>query len=245
MKLLVGLGNPGEKYARTRHNAGFMAIERIAERHGFPAWRKRFAGLVTEGELGGEKCLLLKPQTYMNESGRSVGEAVRFLKLELADVIVIHDEIDLAPGKLRVKAGGGNAGNNGLRSITAHIGNDYVRVRIGIGHPGAKEAVQYYVLHDFAKVEQVWLEPMLDAIADAAGLLIQGNSARFLNEIAPKTQISEEPKERKGKPKDEAREPGRSPPPRGAPTSGPPAEAAIPGGPLAAKLRAWLTGKKD
>ena len=140
MKLFVGLGNPGAEYAFNRHNVGFMAADAIAATHGFPAWRKRFQGLAAEGRLGREQVLLLKPQTYMNESGRSVGEAVRFYKLDLADVIVFHDELDLVPGKVRVKAGGGVAGHNGLRSITAHIGNDYVRVRIGIGHPGSKES---------------------------------------------------------------------------------------------------------
>ena len=138
MKLFVGLGNPGAEYAFNRHNVGFMAADAIAATHGFPAWRKRFQGLAAEGRLGREQVLLLKPQTFMNESGRSVGEAVRFYKLDLADVIVFHDELDLVPGKVRVKAGGGVAGHNGLRSITAHIGNDYVRVRIGIGHPGSR-----------------------------------------------------------------------------------------------------------
>jgi PTH1 family peptidyl-tRNA hydrolase len=184
MKLLVGLGNPGPKYARNRHNVGFMALERIAERHRFGPWKRKFAGLAADGEIAGEKVLALKPQTYMNESGRSVGEAARFLKVALADIIVIYDEIDLAPGKLKAKTGGGNAGHNGLRSISAHLGNDYVRVRIGVGHPGARELVAGYVLHDFAKADAAWLEPLLDAVADAAPRLVAGEEARFLGDVA-------------------------------------------------------------
>ncbi len=168
MKLFVGLGNPGAQYALNRHNVGFMAADAIAASHDFPTWRKRFSGLAAEGKLGGESVLLLKPQTYMNESGRSVGEAVRFYKLDLADVIVFHDELDLAPGKVRVKTGGGTAGHNGLRSLTAHIGNDYVRVRIGIGHPGNKALVHNHVLQNFAKADHAWLETLLGAIAEAA-----------------------------------------------------------------------------
>jgi len=184
MKLFVGLGNPGPKYARHRHNVGFMAVDRIAERHGFSPWRRRFQGETAEGTIGGERVLLLKPITYMNESGRAVGEAARFLKIDLADIVVFHDELDLAPGKVRVKTGGGNAGHNGLRSISAHVGNDFVRVRIGIGHPGSKEAVVPYVLHDFAKADQEWLDPLLDNIANAAGRLAAGDTARFLTDIA-------------------------------------------------------------
>ncbi|HEU0018312.1 MAG TPA: aminoacyl-tRNA hydrolase, partial [Methyloceanibacter sp.] len=161
MKLFVGLGNPGAEYAFNRHNVGFMAADAIASEHGFPAWRKRFSGLTAEGKLGREQVLLLKPQTYMNESGRSVGEAARFYKLGLDEVIVFHDELDLVPGKVRVKTGGGSAGHNGLRSITAHLGNDYVRVRIGIGHPGSKELVTNWVLQNFVKSDREWLEPLL------------------------------------------------------------------------------------
>ena len=188
MKLFVGLGNPGAKYAGHRHNVGFHAVERIAERHGFGPWRKKFSGFVTEGTLGGEKVLLLKPDTYMNESGRAVGDAARFLKISEADVIVFHDELDLAPGKLRVKTGGGNAGHNGLRSISAHLGNDTKRVRIGIGHPGAKELVHHWVLGDFAKSDRVWLLPLLDAIADAAPRLAAGDEERFMTDVARLTQ---------------------------------------------------------
>jgi PTH1 family peptidyl-tRNA hydrolase len=191
MKLFVGLGNPGSTYARHRHNVGFMALDRIAERHGLGPWRKRFHGLVCDGSIAGRRVSLLKPQTYMNDSGQSVGEAQRYLKLADSDIYVVHDEIDLAPGKLRVKAGGGNAGHNGLRSISAHIGNDYGRVRIGVGHPGAKELVHGYVLHDFAKADREWLEPLLDAIADAAGRLAAGDEARFLTDVARALQARE------------------------------------------------------
>jgi peptidyl-tRNA hydrolase len=184
MKLFVGLGNPGDKYARNRHNVGFMAVERIAAAHGFSPWRRKFQGEVAEGTIAGERVLLLKPMTYMNESGRSVGEAARFLKIDLADIVVFHDELDLQPGKVRVKTGGGNAGHNGLKSITAHVGNDYVRVRIGIGHPGSKDAVVPYVLNDFAKADYEWLDPLLDAIASAAAHLASGDLDRFQNDVA-------------------------------------------------------------
>ena len=184
MKLLVGLGNPGDRYAGNRHNVGFMAVERIALAHGCGPWKKKFQGLAADGELGREKVMLLKPQTYMNESGRSVGEAVRFLKVPIADLVVLYDEIDLAPGKLKAKTGGGNAGHNGLRSISAHLENDYVRVRIGVGHPGVKEQVANWVLNDFTKADRVWLEPLLDAIAGAAPRLATGDTERFLTDVA-------------------------------------------------------------
>jgi peptidyl-tRNA hydrolase, PTH1 family len=186
MKLLVGLGNPGEKYARNRHNVGFMALQTIAKEYRFPAWKKRFGGMAAEGEIAGEKCLLLMPLTYMNDSGRSVGEAARFLKLATSDIIVVHDEIDLAPAKLKVKTGGGVAGHNGLRSITQHLDNEYVRVRIGVGHPGSKDAVHHYVLGDFHKSEfAAWVDPMLAAMAKAAGSLVK-RSAPQAEPGAPK-----------------------------------------------------------
>jgi PTH1 family peptidyl-tRNA hydrolase len=188
MKLIVGLGNPGKTYARHRHNVGFMALERIAARHSLGPWRKRYRGLVAEGLIGGRRVMLLMPQTYMNDSGQAVGEAQRYLKIPEGDIVVLHDEIDLAPGKLKIKVGGGNAGHNGLRSISAHVGNAYARVRIGVGHPGSKDAVIGYVLHDFAKADQVWLEPMLDAIAEAAGRLAAGDDARFLTDVARRLQ---------------------------------------------------------
>ncbi len=183
MLLLVGLGNPGARYAGNRHNIGFMIVDAIAKRHGFPAWRRRFHGVASEGAIAGERVLLLLPGTYMNESGRAVADAMRFYKLELDDVIVFHDELDLAPGKVRVKKGGGVAGHNGLRSITDCIGNDYRRVRIGIGHPGAKELVHAYVLNDFAKAERPLVDALVDAIAGNADLLVQGQDASFQNKI--------------------------------------------------------------
>jgi PTH1 family peptidyl-tRNA hydrolase len=187
MRLFVGLGNPGGAHAGNRHNIGFMALDRIAADHGLAPWRARFQGQVAEGRLGGERVVLLKPQTWMNLSGQSVGEAMRYLKLEPADVIVFHDEIDLAPGKLRVKQGGGHAGHNGLRSIHAHIGEGYGRVRLGIGHPGHKDRVAGYVLEDFAKAEQGWLEDLLQGISDGAAALAAGDLAQFQNAVALRT----------------------------------------------------------
>ena len=189
MKLFVGLGNPGAEYAFNRHNVGFMAVDAIASEHGFPTWRKRFSGFTAEGKLGREQVLLLKPQTYMNESGRAAHEAARFYKLEPAEIIVFHDELDLVPGKVRVKAGGGSAGHNGLRSLTAHLGNDYVRVRIGIGHPGSKELVKNWVLQNFVKSDRDWLEPLLGAIAKAAPELAEGANDKFQSFIAHTMQI--------------------------------------------------------
>ena len=183
MLLFVGLGNPGEKYARNRHNVGFMAVDAIAKRHGFLPWRRRFQGVATEGPLGGERLQLLLPGTFMNESGHAVAEAMHFYKLALSDVVVFQDELELPPGKVRVKSGGGIAGHNGLRSITAHVGNDYRRVRIGIGHPGVKEMVHPYVLSDFAKSERGWVEALTDIIADNAELLARGQDASFQNKV--------------------------------------------------------------
>jgi PTH1 family peptidyl-tRNA hydrolase len=183
MRLFVGLGNPGSRYARNRHNVGFMVVDEIARGHGAAPWRRRFQGEAAEAVVGGERLLLLKPQTYMNESGRSVAEAQRFFKLELSDVVVFHDELDLAPAKVRVKLGGGNAGHNGLRSITAQCGNDYRRVRIGIGHPGDKDLVHAYVLSDFARSEEPWVEDLCRACADAAPVLAKGDDATFQNKV--------------------------------------------------------------
>ena len=182
--LIAGLGNPGEKYARNRHNVGFMAVDAIAERYKFSSWRPRYQGLVAEGVLNGRKTLLLKPMTYMNDSGLSVGSAARYLKLRPSDIVVIHDELDLAPAKLRAKAGGGDAGHNGLRSITAALGPDYRRVRIGIGHPGAPELVHPYVLHDFSKPDREWVAPLIDAIAQAAPYLAKNDDPGFMNKAA-------------------------------------------------------------
>lgn len=194
MKLFVGLGNPGATYSRHRHNIGFMAVARIAERHRFAPWRSKFQGKVSEGDLGGERVHLLMPDTYMNDSGRSVQDAARFLKIEDEDIVVFHDELDLAPGKVRVKLGGGNAGHNGLRSISACRSNDYVRVRLGIGHPGHKDAVHNWVLGDFAKAEATgWLPVLLDAVADAAPRLAQGENERFMSDVALATGATEPP----------------------------------------------------
>lgn len=184
MKLFVGLGNPGAKYAGNRHNIGFMAVDQIADTHGFGPWRSKFQGLVSEGRLGAAKVTLLKPETFMNKSGQSVGEAVRFFKLDPTEVTVFHDEIDLAPAKLRVKQGGGHAGHNGLRSLHAHIGDSYQRVRMGVGHPGHKDAVPHYVLKDFAKSDLDWLDDMLRGIADGAPFLADGDTGRFQNAVA-------------------------------------------------------------
>ncbi len=184
MKLIVGLGNPGEKYAGNRHNIGFMALDRVANDHGFASWRSKFQGQISEGRFGADKVLLLKPETFMNLSGQSVGEAMRFHKLAPEDVIVFHDEIDLAPSKVRLKTGGGHAGHNGLRSIHGHIGPDYDRVRLGVGHPGHKDAVPGYVLRDFAKADQGWLDDVLRGISDGIDQLVAGYGDKFLNAVA-------------------------------------------------------------
>jgi PTH1 family peptidyl-tRNA hydrolase len=184
MQLFVGLGNPGAKYAKNRHNIGFMALDQIASDHGFGPWESKFQGQIAEGLLGGHKVMLLKPETFMNLSGQSVGEAMRFYKLTPADVTVFHDEIDLAPAKLRVKQGGGHAGHNGLRSIHQHIGADYARVRLGVGHPGRKELVPGYVLQDFSKADADWLDDLLRGIGDGAPYLADGDSGKFLNAVA-------------------------------------------------------------
>lgn len=184
MLLIAGLGNPGSQYAKHRHNVGFMAADAIARRHSFSGFSKKFRGEIADGEIAGEKVLLLKPMTFMNLSGDSVGEAMRFYKLSPSDIIVIHDELDLAPGKLKLKTGGGHGGHNGLKSIDAHCGKDYKRLRVGIGHPGHKDRVNSHVLGDFSKPDLVWLEPLLDAIADHADLMAKGDDAGFLNKIA-------------------------------------------------------------
>jgi PTH1 family peptidyl-tRNA hydrolase len=183
MLLFVGLGNPGAKHAGNRHNIGFMTVEAIAKRHGFAPWRKRFQGVACEGTIGGERVILLMPATYMNESGRAVAEAMHFYKMALTDIAVFHDEIELPPMKLRVKVGGGIAGHNGLRSISAHVGNDYKRVRLGVGHPGVKELVHAHVLGDFAKSERAWVDALCGIVADNADLLAQGKDSSFQNKV--------------------------------------------------------------
>jgi len=249
MKVFVGLGNPGTQYERNRHNVGFMALDRIADVHRFAPWKKRFQALTSDGSLGDERVLLIKPQTYMNESGQSVGEALRFLKVPVADLYVFHDELDLAPGKLKVKLGGGNAGHNGLRSISAHVGNEYARIRIGIGHPGAKELVSGYVLHDFAKADAEWLEPMLEAMAKAAGRLASGDSERFQTDVARALQP---PKEKKGSGEAGAGEPAsassvREPKPPQKPRGPHPAgeRQSKRANALAENLEKWLKGRKQ
>ena len=184
MLLFVGLGNPGREHAAQRHNIGFTVLDAIAARHGAPPFRARFQGLASELPLGDDRVVLLKPETYMNESGRSVGEAARFYKLALKDIVVFHDELDIAPGAVRVKTGGGNAGHNGLRSITALLGNDYRRVRLGIGHPGIKELVLGHVLGNFAKSESTWLRALCDAVAAEAPDLVRRLDDQFQNRVS-------------------------------------------------------------
>ena len=183
MLLFAGLGNPGAKYANNRHNVGFMAADAIARRHSFSPWSRKFQAEIAEGRIGGEKVLLLKPQTFMNLSGQAVGEALRFYKLDPSAVTIFYDEIDLAAGKLRVKVGGGSGGHNGIRSLDQHIGNSYRRVRIGVGHPGVKEMVHGHVLGDFSKADREWLDVLLDAVADGADLLARGDDSGFMNRV--------------------------------------------------------------
>ncbi|MBU2580715.1 MAG: aminoacyl-tRNA hydrolase [Alphaproteobacteria bacterium] len=249
MKLIVGLGNPGQKYERNRHNVGFMAVDRIAERHEIGPFRRRFQGLVAEGRIGAERVVVLKPQTYMNESGQSVGEAARFLKIDDDDVIVLYDEIDLAPGKLKAKLGGGNAGHNGLRSISAHIDNDYTRIRIGVGHPGSKELVAGYVLHDFARSDYEWLEPLLDAIAESAGPMAEGDLAKFTAAVARRLGQGDEPDrqkpERRGRSQDAGDGPSATKPKRSRNTGGHPAgdQIAKRQNAIAENLRKWMQSR--
>jgi PTH1 family peptidyl-tRNA hydrolase len=225
MRLLVGLGNPGPDYARNRHSIGFMAADAIVRRHGFGLWRSRFQGETAEGLIDGVKVLALKPTTFMNLSGQSVAAAARFLKIAPADIIVLHDDLDLVPGRVRVKTGGGAGGHNGLKSIDAHLGPEYRRVRLGIGHPGDKDRVSGYVLGDFAKADSVWLDPLLDALAEHIAQLLAGDEPGFLTRIAQQTRP-----ERPKPPKPAA------PPAASDPVSPPPPPA--PGGALAEALGA-------
>jgi len=183
MLLFVGLGNPGARYAGNRHNIGFMAVDAIRKRHGIGPFRRKYQGVAVEGAIARERVLLLLPGTFMNESGRAVAEATRFYKIALSDIVVFHDEVDLAPAKVRVKVGGGVAGHNGLRSITAHVGNEYKRVRIGVGKPTVKELVPTHVLSDFAKSERPWVEALCEIMADNAGLLAEGKDSSFQNKV--------------------------------------------------------------
>jgi len=221
MLLLVGLGNPGSQYAGNRHNVGFMAADAIHRRHGFGPWRRKFHAEISDGTLAGAKVLLVKPQTYMNESGRAVGEAIRFFKLDPEDVLVIHDEVDLAPGKIRMKAGGGVAGHNGLRSIGGAIGNDFRRLRIGVGHPGVKEMVAIHVLHDFAKADRAWLDPLIEAIADSAPLLAEGKDPTFANRVHEALGNKDARKEKRSENKDMIEKPESPSKPPQKPVEGP------------------------
>ncbi len=194
MLIFVGLGNPGGKYAKNRHNIGFMALDAIADAHGFGPWKSKFQGVISEGRLGSEKVLLLKPETFMNRSGQAVGEAMRFYKCDPSEVTVFHDELDLNPGRLKVKSGGGHAGHNGLRSIHGHIGEAYQRVRMGIGHPGRKDLVSHYVLHDFGKADQGWLDDILRGVADGAPHLAADDPGKFMNAVALRVAPPRSPK---------------------------------------------------
>jgi PTH1 family peptidyl-tRNA hydrolase len=224
MKLIVGLGNPGGQYEGNRHNIGFMALDAIARQHNITQFRSKHAGSVAEGNIGGEKVILLKPQTFMNRSGDSVQQVAQFYKIAPSDIIVLYDELDLAAGKVRVKVGGGNGGHNGLRSIDPQIGLDYKRVRLGIGHPG-KEFVTNHVLGDFAKADQAWLGPLLDAIAKSVDMLIKGDDSGFMNKLALAVKGGDEPE---GKPAPKAqshiRQAREAKPQVAVPTSGPMAD---------------------
>ncbi len=192
MWLLVGLGNPGDKYEYNRHNIGFLAVDAIADTYGFPAYKKKYQGLMAEGNIDGEKVILLKPQTYMNNSGQSVGEAAKFYKIPLDRIAVFHDELDLGAGKIRTKKGGGNAGHNGLRSMDSHLNsNDYWRIRLGIGHPGDKTMVHNHVLSDFSKNDLIWLKPLIEAIGDHVPLMVQGKDNEFMSKVAQAVDVKE------------------------------------------------------
>jgi PTH1 family peptidyl-tRNA hydrolase len=222
MRLWVGLGNPGPRHAANRHNIGFMAVDRIAADHGFAPWKRGFRGLVAEGRFGAEKVLLLKPETYMNLSGEAVRAALDFHKLDPAAVTVFHDELDLAPGRLRLKQGGGHAGHNGLRSLHAHIGDGYARVRLGIGHPGHRDAVAAYVLHDFARADRDWLDDLLRGISDGAPALARGDAAAFQNAVALRLNPPRNAAPRGGA---AAAGPAAAPPSAAPPSAAPPSAA--------------------
>jgi peptidyl-tRNA hydrolase, PTH1 family len=231
MHLIVGLGNPGDKYRKNRHNIGFMAVDAIARRHGFPGFREKYQGLISEGSIDGERVLLLKPQTFMNASGDSVQKVASFYKLGPADISVLYDEIDLAPGKTRIKVGGGNGGHNGLRSIDPQIGLGYRRVRLGVGHPGHKDLVMPHVLGDFSKAEDVWLSPLLDAIADNAAMIVKGDDSGLMNRLAlavqgdaaerPQRPQTADPTRKKAAPQSHIRAARPKPPQAAIPETGP------------------------
>jgi len=211
MQLIVGLGNPGAKYAMTRHNIGFMAVDSIAHDYDFSPWVKKFKAEVCEGTIGTEKIMLMKPQTFMNVSGEAVGEAMHFYRLDPSQILVIHDELDLPPGKIRIKTGGGNGGHNGLKSIDGRCTKEYRRLRLGIGHPGDKDRVHSYVLEAFEKDERVWLEPLLDAVSTHVGMLVKGEDSQFMNKLAPITgQPPEAEKSAEVQKAEKAKQPGQS-----------------------------------
>jgi PTH1 family peptidyl-tRNA hydrolase len=232
MQLIAGLGNPGDEYRHHRHNIGFMAVDQIARQHNFPTYKSKFNGLISDGMIDGARVLLVKPQTFMNRSGECIGKVARFYKIPVEKIIVLYDELDLAPGKVRVKSGGGNGGHNGLRSIDPVVGVNYQRVRIGIGHPGHKELVTRHVLGNFAKADAEWLEPLLDAIAENAGLLTAGDGPNFMNHLALAQKGQAEPPTKKKKPQNQNPQPA-------AKTS----EQSTSGGPMAGVLKK-LFGKE-
>ncbi|WP_425417402.1 aminoacyl-tRNA hydrolase [Oricola indica] len=240
MLVIAGLGNPGPKYAANRHNIGFMAADAIVRRHAsFSPWQKKFNAEISEGRLEGEKVLVIKPLTFMNNSGQAVGEALRFYKLGPEDLVVLYDELDLAPGKVRIKTGGGSGGHNGIRSIDAHCGKDYRRVRLGIGHPGSKERVHGYVLGDFAKADQEWLDTLLETVGEHAGMIVRGDNSGFMNKTA--LALGDDMAARKKKPAETAKPAGKQSHIRQARQQTPQAPAS---GPMADMLNKLL-GKKD
>ncbi|SOC45868.1 peptidyl-tRNA hydrolase [Rhizobium subbaraonis] len=227
MLIIAGLGNPGPKYAANRHNIGFMAVDAIHRKNPFSPWSRKFKGEIAEGELAGEKVLLIKPQTFMNLSGEAVGEAMRFYKLAAKDVVAIYDELDLAPGKARIKTGGGHGGHNGVKSLDAHCGKDYRRLRLGIGHPGVKELVHNHVLGDFAKADHVWLDPLLDELALNAEMLVRGEDSQLMNKLALAVggTVDEKPKAQpKSAAQSHIRQARNTAQPKALPASGPMAE---------------------
>jgi len=243
MHLIVGLGNPGDKYKKNRHNIGFLAVEEIAKRWSFPPFREKFKGLISEGTIGGEKALILKPQTFMNSSGESIEAVAQFYKLAPTDIVVVYDELDLMPGKARIKRGGGNGGHNGLRSIDPRIGTDYMRVRLGIGHPGHKDAVMPWVLGDFSKADLPWLEPLLTTLADNAEMLLKGDDNTLMNKLAIAVNGDGAAREARPETADPTRKKAQSHI-RAARPKAPQAELPV-RGPMAAMLEKVLGKKKD
>ncbi len=224
MLIIAGLGNPGGKYAAHRHNIGFMAADEIVRRHSFGPWKNKFNAEISVGKLNGEKALVVKPQTFMNESGQAVGEILRFYKEDLSNLVVIYDELDLPAAKLRIKTGGGSGGHNGIKSIDAHCGKEYRRMRLGIGHPGAREKVTGHVLGDFAKADRQWLDKLLEAIANNAPLLVTGKDSSFMNKVTlDLSQKKDAPKAKASKTQSHVHQ-ARTPKLKDAPKSGPMAD---------------------